>query len=111
MQNCQEDNDLHILMQEDLSFASEAGNVITCDEMSSTSVKSSRFFKSLSQVYGPPREATGDDDDDDDDEPKVEDWMKAVSTQSCICELWVTDDAVAVRQWNRRCIGSLTHLS
>jgi len=50
MQNCQEDNDLHILMQEDLSFASE--------------------------VYGPPREATGDDDDDDDDEPKVEDWMK-----------------------------------
>ena len=89
MQNCQEDNDLHILMQEDLSFASEAGNVMTCDEMSSTSVKSSRFFTSLGQVYGPPREATGDDDDDDDDEPKVEDWMKAVSAQSCICELWV----------------------
>eukprot|EP00435_Cladocopium_sp_Y103_P056427 s786_g19.t1 len=50
MQSCQEDNDLHILMQEDLAFASE--------------------------VYGPPRQVTGEEDDDDDDEPKVEDWMK-----------------------------------
>lgn len=50
MQSCQEDNDLHILMQEDLAFASE--------------------------VYGPPRQAAGEEDDDDDDEPKVEEWMK-----------------------------------
>eukprot|EP00913_Durusdinium_trenchii_P031153 g29171.t1 len=52
MQSCQEDNDLHILMQEDLAFASE--------------------------IYGPPRVKSSEEEEEEeeDDEPKVEEWMK-----------------------------------